>query len=76
MKKATYNLFGKSSFFDREPSTMIQTSCNFSPYRCSNLEAFVDVWLSLEKSTSEFSMVYIKKSALMWLGAYNHDFGW
>ena len=25
------HIFGKSSFLDREPSKMIQTSCNFSP---------------------------------------------
>ena len=29
-------------------------------HRCSNSEVFVDVWLSLEKSIGEFSMVYKK----------------
>ena len=36
---------------------------------------FSDVWLSLEKSIGEFSILYKKVSALIWLRAYNHDFG-
>ena len=43
-------------------------------YWCSNSEVLVHVWLSLEKSIGEFSMVYKKMSTLIWLSAYNHDF--
>ena len=32
-------------------------------------------WLSLDKSNGEFSIVYKKISALLWLRVYNHDFG-
>ena len=35
-------------------------------YWCSNSELFVDVWLSLEKSIGEFSMVY--KKWVLWCG--------
>ena len=35
--------------------------------RWSNSEVFVDVWLSLEKSIGEFSMVYKTMPALIWL---------
>ena len=52
------HIFGKSSFLDREPSTMIQTLLNFSP----------------RLMFGEFPMVYKKMSALIWLRAYNHDF--
>ena len=86
------HIFGKSSFLDREPSTMIPEFMQSLPtdlrallsefleqatpmiYWCSNSEIFVDVWLSLEKSVGEFSMVYKKMSALIWLRAYSYDF--
>ena len=32
-------------------------------------------WLSLDKSIGEFSIVYKKMRALLWLRVYNHDFG-
>ena len=35
-------------------------------YWCSHSEVFVDVWLSLEKSIGEFSMVY--KKWVLWCG--------
>ena len=46
-------------------------------HRWSNSEVFVYVWLFLEKSIGEFSMVYrrMSASALIWLRVYNHDFG-
>ena len=44
-------------------------------YWRSNSEVLVDVWLSLEKSIGEFSMVYKKMSVLIWLRAYSYDFG-
>ena len=40
-----------------------------------NSEVFVDVWLSLDKSIGECSIVYREMSALVWLSVYNHDFG-
>ena len=52
-------MFGKSSFLDLE----------------SNSEVFVDVWLFLDKSIREFSVVYKKMCALMGLKVYNHDLG-
>ena len=62
---------GKSIFLGLEPSTMIQTSRNFSP-----LLTFESIRRCLDKSIGEFSMVHIKKmSALIWLRVYNHDFG-
>ena len=53
------------------PSTMIYAdSVSFltstNDHRCQ--------WLSLDKSISEFSMVYKKMSAFLWLRVYNHDF--
>ena len=56
-------------------STITQTSCNFSPVLMFELGSMRRLLASLEKSIGEFSMVYKKMSALMWLGAYNHDFG-
>ena len=55
------HIFGKSSFLNRESSTMIQTSCNFSPLLMMNLKLFIHVWLSLEGSIGELSMVYKKR---------------
>ena len=57
MEKVSY--IWKIKILDREPSTMIQT---FSPLLMFEyyLEVFIDVWLSLEKSIAEFSMVYKK----------------
>ena len=60
------HIFGKSSFLNRESSTMIQTSWNFSPLLMLNLELFIHVWLSLEESIGEFSMVYKKR--VLWYG--------
>ena len=41
-----------------------------------NSEVFVDVsgFPCLDKSKGEFSIVYKKMSALLWLRVYNHDF--
>ena len=70
--------FGKSSFISR-PWTFDNDSCRLRVishlYWWSNSEVFVDVWLSLDKSIGECSMVYRKMSALVWLRVYNHDFG-
>ena len=63
------HVFGKSSFLDLEPSTMIQTSW----YWYSNSAVFVDAWLSLDKPMVN-SQWYIKMSVLIWLRVYNHDF--
>ena len=54
-------MFGKSSFLDLEPSTMIQTSYHFSPLLMFEFGSMrqCQVWLSLENSIGEFSMVYI-----------------
>ena len=63
MEKVTYIWKNKLSRF--EPLTVIQTS---------NSVVFIVVWLSLEKSVCELSMVYKKISALIWLRVYNHNF--
>ena len=52
------HIFGKSSFLDLEPLTMIRVTSHL--YWCLNLEVFVDVWLSQDKSIVEFSIVYKK----------------
>ena len=49
---------GKSSFLDLEPLTMIQTLCHFSPLMILQMEAFVNVWLSLNKFIGEFQIVH------------------
>ena len=60
----------------RTPMHATCHSANSFPLLSSpNSEVFVDVWLSLDKSIDEFSMVYKKMSALIWLRVYNHDFG-
>ena len=64
-----------SSTVNLPHSTITQTSCNFSPVLTFELGSMCRFLASLEKSIGEFSMVYKKMSALMWLGAYNHDFG-
>ena len=64
-----------SSTVNLPHSTITQTSCNFSPVLMVELGSIRRFLASLEKSIGEFSMVYKKMSALMWLGAYNHDFG-
>lgn len=43
-------------FIPRELSAMIWTCCHFSR-DSSNSKVFIDVWLSLDKSVNEFSMV-------------------
>ena len=57
------------------PMLLVHFSCYFGKWRrlhvshlywSSNLEVFVDVWLSLEKSIGEFSMVY--KKWVLWCG--------
>ena len=64
-----------SSTVNLPHSTITQTSCNFSPVLMFELGSIRRFLASLEKSIGEFSMVNKKMSALMWLGAYNHDFG-
>ena len=51
-------IFGKSSFLDLEPLTMIQTLCHFSPLMILQTEVFVNVWLSLNKFIGEFQIVH------------------
>ena len=65
-----HRIFGKSSLLDLEPSKVI----NFSLLLIFQSEVFVDVWLSLDKSIGEFSMVYKNMSALIWLRVFNHNF--
>ena len=55
-------------------STITQTSCNFSPILMFEFGSIRRCLASLQKSIGEFSMVYRKMSALMWLRAYNYDF--
>ena len=52
------SLFGKSSFLDLEPLTMIQTLCHFSRLMILRMEVFVNVWLSLNKFIGEFQIVH------------------
>ena len=54
-----FYLLRKSCFLDREPSTMIQTLCNFSPPMMFEFGSICQcLLLSLEKSIGEFSMVF------------------
>ena len=48
-------MFGKSSFLDLEPSTMIHADSFLTSTNDRSLEVFVDVWLSLDKSIGEYS---------------------
>ena len=70
------HVFGKSSFLDLEPSTMIQTSL------ISHLLVLMFEFGSICQCLAypgqihcEFSMVYKKMNVLIWLRVYNHDFG-
>ena len=77
-RRKRLHMFGKSSFLDLEPSTWIHADSDsrFLTSTGSNSEVFVDVWLFLDKSISEFSMALLKKKCvLMWLRVYNHDLG-
>ena len=56
-------------------STITQTSCNFSPLLMFEFGSIRRCLASLGKSIGEFSMVYKKMTALMWLRAHNNDFG-
>ena len=56
-------------------STITPTLCNFSPLLMFEFGSIRRCQASLEQSIGEFSMVYKKMSALMWLRAFNHDFG-
>ena len=74
MKKVTYVWKIKLS----RPWTFDNDSCRLriiSHLWRSNSKAFVDVWLSLDKSIAEFPILYKKMSALVWNRVYNHDFG-
>ena len=75
MEKVTYVLKIKCSW----PWTFNNDSCRLHIishlYWWSNSEVFVDLWLSLDKSITEFPIVYKKMSALVWNRVCNHDFG-
>ena len=51
-------IFGKLSFLDLEPLTMIQTLCHFSPVMILQTEVFVSVWLCMNKFIGEFQIVH------------------
>ena len=57
-------IFGKLSFLDLEPLTMIQTLFCFSPLMILWTEVFVNVWLSLNKFIGEFQIVH--KNWVLW----------
>ena len=68
------HIFGKSSFLDLESSTIIQTPCNFSPLLMFEFGR-IGRCLAFPESPSVNSQWYIKRWVLIWLRAYNHDFG-
>ena len=53
----------------------MQTLYHFSPLLMIEFRSIRRCLAFLDKSIGEFSMVYRKMSALMWLRVYNHDYG-
>ena len=69
-------MFGKSSFLDLEPSTMIHAdSVSFFTFTDDRIQKYSSMFGIPGQIHGEFSMVYRKMSALMRLRVYNHDYG-
>ena len=58
--KSWLNIFGKSSFLDLEPLTMIQTLCHFSPLMILRIWKYLSVFGFLWTSSLVNSKWYIK----------------
>ena len=70
-------MFGKSSFRDLAPSTMIHADCvSFLTSTDDRIQKYSSMFGFPWTNPSANSQKYVKKvSALIWHRDYNHDFG-
>ena len=70
------HMFGKSSFLDLEPSTMIHAdSVSFLTSTDVRIQKYSSMFSYSWTNPSVNSQWYIKMCALMWLRVYNDDLG-